>query len=126
MIDIDEFKALNDQWGHVTGDEALKVLAKALWSEVREGDFVIRYGGDEFLLFLPDTDEQGARVMIARAEDAFSKLGLELNMDIGISFGIAMLTDEISLASLIRKADSRLYNNKEINTAERRRINNGE
>lgn len=65
MIDVDHFKAVNDRWGHLAGDEVLRHVAALIGARIRSQDVVGRYGGEEFLVVLPDTDTQGA-VQVAR------------------------------------------------------------
>ena len=70
LIDIDDFKDINDRWGHPTGDEVLKAVAEALQASVREIDLAGRWGGEEFALLLPGTDLQGGRDLAERATKA--------------------------------------------------------
>ena len=66
MLDIDHFKRVNDEYGHMVGDEVIKHLASAIKDCVRETDIAGRYGGEEFTVMLPDTDSEGARVFAER------------------------------------------------------------
>jgi diguanylate cyclase (GGDEF)-like protein len=74
MIDIDFFKKYNDTYGHSMGDECLKTVAKALSETARMDDYVIRYGGEEFAVLLPNTDEAGAGIIATRFLDSVRSL----------------------------------------------------
>ena len=87
FIDIDHFKALNDNHGHQVGDEALKMLASILRNNSRKVDVAARLGGDEFVLLLPDTDEQTCEIMIKRIEAATKQAFDENLWEISISIG---------------------------------------
>src|SRR5262249_26871028 len=68
LLDLDNFKAVNDQYGHLKGDEVLQTVAERLQSSVREGTTVCRYAGDEFVVVLPETTREEAAVVAARLE----------------------------------------------------------
>jgi diguanylate cyclase (GGDEF)-like protein len=111
MIDLDHFKAVNDSHGHQAGDERLRAVASSL-SRVfmRRCDFVCRYGGDEFVVILHETDLTGARSLAERLLDsvAANPLG-EGGPPISISIGIAELAIDDSLENWIARADEALY-----------------
>lgn len=75
MIDVDEFKRINDEFSHMEGDDVLRDVAKHLASSIRQSDILFRYGGDEFLVLLPETDEQHASAIIERIEREIRHLG---------------------------------------------------
>ncbi len=114
MIDIDDFKLINDTFGHPMGDVVLSEICAAIRETLRPPDFFARYGGDEFALILPHTDLPGA---VAVAERFLQKLrGLNLqateegSVQCSISIGIANLRpDDETQADLMRRADERLY-----------------
>ncbi len=114
MIDIDNFKAINDQYGHPMGDRTLKAVALTLQKSTRETDFVGRYGGDEFLLILPETDKERAlyimRKLEARlAEEHFDDM-LPADLHIHITYGVAAYPEDATdINMLIQLADERLY-----------------
>ncbi len=112
LIDADHFKRVNDTHGHLTGDRVLKTLVKEIIAAARKTDLLFRFGGEEFVLLLDNTDEVGAAVIAERiraavAEADFSGLGLESGVT--VSVGTATLTDADSPESLLARADRALY-----------------
>lgn len=112
MLDLDHFKQLNDTLGHATGDLVLKELAKTLAATVRTSDIVCRYGGEEFLIALPDTSALAARGRadeLRRAIHGISKVVRHQRL-ISASFGVAALPEHASdLKTLMRAADDAMY-----------------
>lgn len=105
MLDIDRFKEFNDSKGHSAGDKLLVELAGHLLKESREVDLAVRYGGEEFLILLPDTGLQMAHEAAERIRKA-----VEVKTDITISLGVASYSKEtVNEEHLINKADSALY-----------------
>ena len=113
MIDIDDFKKINDTYGHQTGDEALKFVAFKIMSSIRENDIAARYGGEEFTIILPETDSQNAFLVAERIREAIANEVLEIDANqikITASIGIATFPDDANdWEDLIKKADERLY-----------------
>jgi diguanylate cyclase (GGDEF)-like protein/putative nucleotidyltransferase with HDIG domain len=114
-VDLDHFKAVNDEYGHGKGDEILRAFAKVLKEQVRSIDLPVRYGGEEFLVLLPDTDKDGA-VMVAekirRAADRLSipRLGSIPGRKVTVSAGIATHpTDSSAGEELVRCSDQAMY-----------------
>lgn len=114
MVDADHFKRLNDRYGHSTGDQALRALAKTLQASVRDVDIVARYGGEEFLIALPETSLERARRLAERLRGTVEELripaegGTEVAMT--ISIGVATYPDHAdSFAGLVARADEALY-----------------
>lgn len=113
MLDVDHFKRFNDTYGHPAGDEALKVVAKALQSTARSFDHVVRYGGEEFALILPHTDSEQAfaaseRMRLAVASSPVMVDGLKV--PITASLGAATFPeDAINARDLVARADEALY-----------------
>lgn len=112
VIDIDVFKTINDTHGHNVGDEVLKIVAKRLTSHIRDGDIVGRWGGEEFLMFLPAVSlEAGmqiaerARLEICSSPMIVKDKELEITASIGIAFGAS--ANELS--NLVEEADEALY-----------------
>jgi diguanylate cyclase (GGDEF)-like protein len=110
MIDIDRFKEYNDLFGHPAGDEALRVVARAIGYGARRGlDVVTRYGGEEFAVILPETDCEGARIV---AENIHGQVRAETHFlrKLTISLGIASLSGErLRSLQLVGQADRALY-----------------
>lgn len=113
MFDIDDFKKTNDQYGHQVGDMVLVKVADTIMKSFREVDAVGRYGGEEFVVVLPETDLAQARVSAERARGAVENIVFrEETLKVTISGGVAELERETAL-QLIEKADKLLYDAKE-------------
>jgi len=112
-LDIDHFKRLNDQYGHEAGDTVLQQLANTLMQSVRVGDFVFRFGGEEFLIVVTDiTAEQIARIaekVRKMIEDYEFKLKNETVLSVTISVGAAFHDGHPDYQRTIRRADEALY-----------------
>ncbi|WP_299075014.1 diguanylate cyclase [uncultured Paraglaciecola sp.] len=115
MIDIDHFKKVNDQYGHLVGDECIKTVAKILQSALkRPSDVACRYGGEEFALILPSTDLVGAQILVEqlRAEIENTSIQAEevsINITISAGIGTATLSFEQPEDSILSLADKQLY-----------------
>lgn len=115
MIDIDNFKFFNDHFGHQFGDKVIVTFANILKDNIRNFDILGRYGGDEFIIMLPDTSIEEAQKLIKRIHDKF-KHPFQLNEDssINLSFseGFGLLEENDTFESLVAKADNEMYNKK--------------
>lgn len=113
MLDVDHFKKVNDQYGHLTGDEVLKEVGNLLRENVREIDIAGRYGGEEFSVVLPDTDTQGAMLVAERIRQAAEKRVIkayDATVRITVSIGMSAFPNDGKLpVELIDKADWALY-----------------
>ncbi|WGS64395.1 GGDEF domain-containing response regulator [Marinitoga aeolica] len=112
MIDIDDFKQVNDNYGHLAGDKVLKIFSDILVSEMRENDFIGRYGGEEFLVIMPGTNCHEAKLALERALESirnynWKKLGII--KPITFSGGICCNYIGKSLTEFINDADKALY-----------------
>lgn len=114
ILDMGDFKLINDLYGHVKGDEVLTAVAEKVGSAVRKTDHVGRYGGDEFIIFFPETDIVEAEQLIAAIAAGVSSLLIAgVNRQIEIDCGVAMVPgDDVSLIEAVRTADERMYFNK--------------
>jgi len=111
LLDLDHFKAINDTHGHAKGDEVLSTVGQAIAQTLRASDFAGRYGGEEFVVLLPDTDEAGALVAAKKLRDTLKAKTIPGTAgQITASFGVAATTtgDEDS-AQLLSAADKALY-----------------
>lgn len=112
MLDIDNFKHLNDTFGHRTGDEALKHLAEVIRTFTRPQDMVGRYGGEEFLILLPDTEIDAAVQATVRLQRELTKrFFLAENQRVLITFsaGVARIDPDEDPYSAIDRADKAMY-----------------
>lgn len=113
MGDIDRFKNLNDTFGHMMGDQALRILGKLASSMVRQGDLVCRYGGEEILLIMPGATVEAAHLVVERLRKAFIAAPIVLQGEATyatISFGLAMAPAAgTNAAQLVAAADHALY-----------------
>lgn len=125
FIDGDNIKAINDKYGHAVGDKVIKVIAESIKASQRDYDTAYRYGGDEFIVILPDTDEIGAFSFVKRIskslEKEVSKISTEKNnlTNISVSCGYHTLRygearDAVAaIKILLKKSDKMMYKNKE-------------
>lgn len=113
MIDIDEFKQLNDQHGHETGDLALQQLGSVLAAVARQSDIACRLGGDEFVLAAADTTAEGLLHLAERVQQQFKQQMQQSGLESSLSIGIAS-TAESTLDQLLQRADQALYKAKEL------------
>ena len=104
MLDIDYFKQINDTYGHQRGDEVLKHFAKKITSSIRKSDIVIRYGGEEFLIFMPNTAKQEAHIALQKIKNTLTPCG-----DIEFTFSAGIADEGETLAEMVKIADKRLY-----------------
>ncbi len=109
LLDLDHFKAINDQYGHGTGDQVLQQVARILQGGLREDDHVARWGGEEFLLVLNDVSEEQAGRTTARLWHAVREARTGALPRFTASFGVATARPEDGVSSLLQRADVRLY-----------------
>lgn len=124
MLDLDGFKAVNDNFGHKTGDKMLKEISQVISGQLRDYDFLARYAGDEFVAIIPETDELDIYEMCKRIEDAISKFSLPVGNNefakVGVSIGTADFPDKgESLDQIIIAADKAMYSVKDIHKRRR-------
>jgi len=111
MLDLDGFKRVNDALGHDAGDLLLRDIAAALTHEVRAVDLVARYGGDEFVVVLPDITAEGALPVAERVVAAVQRVGRArwASTPVTASVGIALCRSDDEIATLLRRADTQAY-----------------
>lgn len=109
IIDIDYFKLVNDNYGHQMGDQVLVEFARMLRENIRMIDTIGRWGGEEFLVILPETDEEGALSLAEKLRDIINKHSFGRVGPITASFGVAISADDINEDELITRADEALY-----------------
>ena len=117
MMDIDDFKQVNDKYGHALGDRVLREVASVLHKTLRKIDMPARYGGEEFAVILPETGSQGATIIAQRLRERVEQMEIHTNdgekVDITISIGIASFPDvEASEEIIMEYADKALYQSK--------------
>ena len=113
MIDVNQFKSVNDSFGHLVGDEALQTVAAAMQSGLRQTDILIRYGGDEFLLLMPQNCPDGVESVIRRVQNAVQAARVPSHPELRLSVSIGGVCNVQPLTEAIRQADARMYCNKE-------------
>jgi diguanylate cyclase (GGDEF)-like protein len=111
LLDLDSFKAVNDELGHAAGDETLRAMAEILLKQSRGINVICRYGGDEFAVLLVETSKSGARLYADRIRYVLSTWTFAHGRRVTASFGIASLPEDVAPAAdeLIRAADEALY-----------------
>lgn len=125
-MDLDDFKSINDRFGHHSGDRFLKEVGRILKGQMRESDVLVRYAGDEFIAILPKTTTEQARLFSYRLQDAVESaeidVGIGKMLSVGISLGLASYpTDGTDLESLLMAADKNMYEHKSRRKGRRRR-----
>lgn len=114
MADLDNFKALNDRFGHDTGDRALRTFARVIREAVRDADTVSRHGGEEFVVVLPDVDALGAAPVLHRIREQLkAAVGSASIPDFTVSIGVADSTWSHDLSDVLRAADHALLQAKD-------------
>jgi diguanylate cyclase len=116
VTDIDHFKRINDNYGHQAGDRVLEVLAKAIAKRLREVDFIGRYGGEEFVILLPETDEQSAHEALDKIRQAIAAMPFRFHKEpvtITMSIGLSQFREGDTVETVFERADKQLYVAKE-------------
>ncbi len=111
LVDITGFRRVNESLGHTGGDVVLRQIAQLLQAKVRNSDLVVRFGGDEFLLILPDTDDAGVNILISRMKESLADWSRRCGMtefNLRFSIGSARYTQDRPLDDLLKAAEQRL------------------
>ncbi len=112
LLDIDHFKQVNDTYGHVIGDAAIRYIGGLMTAHTRASDTSFRYGGDEYALILPDTEVSAARDLCERLRKIVEQNPLLADgqrIELTISMGVIGFNNELSAGDMVRKADTLLY-----------------
>jgi diguanylate cyclase (GGDEF)-like protein len=109
ILDIDHFKRFNDTYGHLIGDKVLVSLAKTVSKSVRNTDIFARWGGEEFILLLPETPIESACLLVEKLRKEVSKIEIEEAEPVTASFGVTQLVKSDTLKSAFQRADEALY-----------------
>jgi diguanylate cyclase (GGDEF)-like protein len=112
FFDIDHFKNINDTHGHECGDIALASSAKWIKESLRESDIVFRYGGEEFVILLSDTDANGAELLAERIRASIEHHTIAYGMEaikITASLGVSTLREDDTAESIVKRADDAMY-----------------
>ncbi len=113
MCDIDHFKRINDTYGHDTGDFVIQEVAQCIRENLRKEDVAIRWGGEEFLIFLSETNVNNGYLVAEKLRNSIEKLSLlyrdKIVIKVTLSMGISMINDTIPLEKAIKNADNAMY-----------------
>lgn len=112
VVDIDHFKKINDNYGHQTGDRVIKVIGRSIAKRLREVDFFCRYGGEEFVALLPETEGEAALAVMEKIREAIAKASFnykEQPLNISVSIGVTELRQGDTLEQAFERADQALY-----------------
>ncbi len=118
MLDIDHFKKINDSFGHLLGDKAIKLVADTLKKQIKGKDTAARYGGEEFAILLPETELQNARTVAEKIRQVIESMSIKRKTDnkeicrMTISIGVSRYQPGDTISSFIESADTALYQSK--------------
>jgi two-component system, cell cycle response regulator len=115
IADVDFFKSINDTYGHAFGDYVLKTISKNMRETAREQDTVARWGGEEFLLLLPETEAEGASILAERMRKKIAEIPFQcdaVKLTITMTFGVAAMHEHGAVDDVIKRADNALYDGK--------------
>jgi diguanylate cyclase (GGDEF)-like protein len=113
MLDLDKFKSINDTYGHPVGDKVLQAVASGCQDLLRAGKSISRWGGEEFLVVVPNVDAAGLQAVAERLRSAIADLHVAPVMQVTASFGTTMIEPGDTLETTLRRADQALYRAKE-------------
>lgn len=113
--DLDDFKQINDMYGHLAGDYVLIEVARMMQESVRSQDIISRWGGEEFIIILPDTDEEGALIVAEKIRTKIADFNFiyeSRTLNVTVTFGVTRYGSGLSANDMIKKADNALYQGK--------------
>jgi diguanylate cyclase len=116
VADVDHFKRINDNYGHLAGDKVLKIVAREMAARLRDNDFVARYGGEEFVIILRDTRPADAEYVLNKIREAIQAIPFHFKdekVEITLSFGVVVAERDDSPESVFERADQALYKAKQ-------------
>ena len=113
MVDVDFFKEVNDRYGHQTGDIVLREIALTLQEDLRDSDLVSRWGGEEFVIILPNTTREQAAAIAEELRTAVEERRFNGGISLTCSFGVTAYREEDNVDSLFARIDKALYRAKE-------------
>ncbi len=119
MLDIDKFKNINDTYGHQIGDDVIVTLANKLINQQRKSDVVCRYGGEEFVILLPNTTIEGASIVANKIREDIEALSVGLDSQNSLNFTVSIgvsevdIINDINIEAALKRADDALYEAKE-------------
>lgn len=118
ILDLDNFKEINDRWGHLVGDQVLRTSTRMFRSSIRQADICARYGGDEFIFLFPQTDRQQTEIWVRRIYETFATSSIQVEtLRIRPSFSVGVAVFDAALDNfddLLKQADKALYQAKHI------------
>ena len=109
FADVDNLKYINDHFGHATGDIVLKQLADLMKKQLRTSDTIARWGGDEFVILLPNVSLKTAMMLLDRVKQAVSQIDMHSGVTISCSYGVVEMGPESTYQQLLSEADARMY-----------------
>ena len=109
FADVDNLKYINDHFGHAAGDVVLKQLADLMKKQLRSSDTIARWGGDEFVILLPNVSLKNAMMLLDRVKQAVSQIDLHSGVVISCSYGVVEMGSESTYQQMISEADARMY-----------------
>lgn len=113
FADVDDLKRINDRYGHAMGDKALREVATIMRNQLRNSDTIARWGGDEFVLLLPNVTLQNAVLLLDRVKRAVEQLTLENGVKVSCSFGVVQMSPDSDYMQLLSAADAMMYRSKQ-------------
>lgn len=112
VIDIDDFKNINDTYGHLAGDSVIKDVAAILKDEIRVDNLLGRWGGEEFIVIAPHTDKEGMQTLLERMRQKIQNHTFSIESQVYASFGYTLFTDNDTSQTIVHRADQALYSAK--------------